>query len=588
MNPEPPLRHDSRHRILVRCLQVVSTIVAAMIVNVSTAGPVKVFILAGQSNMEGKAQVALLERQIHAPATRDLFAHYHDGGEWIEREDVWIKFLDRKGALTVGYGSPGRIGPELEFGHVMGERHDEQVLIIKAAWGGKSLFRDFRPPGAGLPEDTVLQRDLEQARRRSPDATMDEIKTSYSEFYRRMLDEVRSTLGDLKGEFPDYSGQGYELSGFVWFQGWNDMISHEYTAAYTENMVRFIRDVRRDLDAPGLPFVIGVMGVDGADDRTDLRPNPKKLAFKRAQAAAGSLPEFEGNVAIVQTDVFWDMEADAVFRKGWKEHKEEWDQVGSDFPYHYLGSPRTYSAIGGAFAKALIALEEGTYKQPPVPEDVANVPDSVRFDPVIRKIEGWTVHIDPALLEGDHADEGGRALTMLANHLQRIRILVKKPQLTKLQQIGIWIEHDHPRLNSMQYHPGVEWLINHGHDPRLVKMVHITQARELLSRQQMLKHPAVILHELAHGYHDQILGFDNPEVMEVFEKAKESGIYENVLLYTGARVKHYGLSNQMEYFAEGTEAYLYRNDFHPFVRAELEEFDPDLHELLEKIWGPAR
>ena len=123
-----------------------------------------------------------------------------------------------------------------------------------------------------------------------------------------------------------------------------------------------------------------------------------------------------------------------------------------------------------------------------------------------------------------------------------------------------------------------------GHDVRLAKKVHITRANQLLSREQMLKHPAVILHELAHGYHDQILGFEHPEVIAVFEAAKGSGSYEKVLLYTGAEVKHYGLNNHKEYFAEGTEAYFYRNDFFPFVRAELARHDPRLHDLLKKVW----
>ncbi len=232
--------------------------------------------------------------------------------------------------------------------------------------------------------------------------------------------------------------------------------------------------------------------------------------------------------------------------------------------------------------KALAQARSDAANAQPVPES------DVRFDPVVRDLEGWQVHIDPALLDGEHAEAGAAALAMLANHLQRIKILVPRPQLDDLQKVGIWIEHDHPRLKSMQYHPSRGWLVANRHDPRLTKMVHITQARELLSRQQMLKHPAVILHELAHGYHDQFLDFDNEEIIGVFEQAKAAGIYEQVLLYTGEQVKHYGLSNHKEYFAEGTEAYFYRNDFYPFVRAELKEFDPALHELLEKIWGPAK
>ena len=210
-----------------------------------------------------------------------------------------------------------------------------------------------------------------------------------------------------------------------------------------------------------------------------------------------------------------------------------------------------------------------------------------RFDPVLRDIEGWKVDVDPALIDGAHRNEGEKALSMLGNHLERIRLLVPADRLAQLQTIGIWIEHDHPRLNSMQYHPSRDWLVNHGHDPRLARKVHITQARELLSRSQMLKHPAVVLHELAHGFHDQILGFDQPEIVAAYEKARASGSYTNVLLYTGQKVKHYALTDPMEYFAEGTEAYFYRNDFYPFVRAELKEHDPTLHEMLVKVWGSA-
>jgi hypothetical protein len=208
----------------------------------------------------------------------------------------------------------------------------------------------------------------------------------------------------------------------------------------------------------------------------------------------------------------------------------------------------------------------------------------VRFHPVVRDIEGWTVSIEPALLDGPGQEEGARALTMLANHLQRIKILVPARPLADLQKVGIWIEHAHPRLGAMQYHPSEQWLVANGHERTLAKKVHITRAADLLSRQQMLKHPAVILHELAHAYHDQVLGFDHPEIIAAYQQARGAGSYENVLLYTGRRVRHYALTDHKEYFAEGTEAYFYRNDFYPFVRAELKEHDPVLHELLARIW----
>ena len=213
---------------------------------------------------------------------------------------------------------------------------------------------------------------------------------------------------------------------------------------------------------------------------------------------------------------------------------------------------------------------------------------AVRFDPVERDIEGWKVHVEPALLDGEHREEGAKALAMLANHLQRIKILLPAGPLEKMQKLEIWIEHSHPTLKSKQYHPSRDWLVANRHDPRLTRKVHIPQARDLLSREQMLKHPAVVLHELAHAYHDQILSFDHPEIIAAYEKAKAAGHYENVLAHTGKTVKHYGLTTRQEYFAEGTEAFFYRNDFYPFVRAELKAHDPALHDLLMKIWEPAQ
>ncbi|MGK0184951.1 MAG: hypothetical protein ACI9R3_000725 [Verrucomicrobiales bacterium] len=209
----------------------------------------------------------------------------------------------------------------------------------------------------------------------------------------------------------------------------------------------------------------------------------------------------------------------------------------------------------------------------------------VQFDPVERKIEGWTVHVDPALVEGVHAEEGARALKMLANHLQRITLLMPTAEkLAQMQELEIWIEREHLELKTMQYHPSPIWLRGKGYDPRLAKKVHIPVARQLVSREQLLKHPAVILHELAHAYHDQILSFDHPKIIEAFKRSADAGIYERVLLYTGDTVRHYALSNHKEFFAEGTEAYFYRNDFYPFVRAELKQHDPKFHDLLREIW----
>jgi hypothetical protein len=219
------------------------------------------------------------------------------------------------------------------------------------------------------------------------------------------------------------------------------------------------------------------------------------------------------------------------------------------------------------------------------PESQSETSVKKHFDPIVREIEGWKVHID---LDGEHSAEGTRALTMLASHLQRIAIMIPEDRLKQLQKLEIWIEHDHPEINVEPgpYHPGVGWLVERGYDPRLAKKVHITRAASLLERHQLAKHPSVILHELSHAFHDQILGgYDEPRILAAYNKAMEAGIYERVLDHTGRKVRAYAASTQMEYFAEGTEAYFDRNDFYPFVRAELKEHDPVLHDLLEEIWG---
>lgn len=149
------------------------------------------------------------------------------------------------------------------------------------------------------------------------------------------------------------------------------------------------------------------------------------------------------------------------------------------------------------------------------------------------------------------------------------------------------MEQGHPELVPMQYHPGADWLTERGYDPRLAKKVHVTRAAQLFSRDQMLKHPAVILHELAHAYHDQVLGFEDKDVLAAYENAMEKKLLDKVKIFDGREAPHYGGTNHKEYFAEATEAYLYRNDFFPFVAAELHEYDPKGFALMKKIWGEA-
>jgi len=327
---------------------------------VGAEGTVKVFILAGQSNMEGKAKNSLLDHQATDAKTKDLFAHLRKDGKWIVRDDVFIKFLKRSGGLTVGYGSPGRTGAELEFGTVMGDHFDEPVILIKAAWGGHSLYKLFRSPSAGMPSDEYFQAELvkaqertkknnEKRKRNDPLPTMADIKKPFGSSYRNMLAEVKEVFDSYETMFPALKGKKLEIAGFVWFQGWNDMYGIG-PDQYESNMKHFIKDVRKDLKAPKMPFVIAAMGQNGS------KPASGNMAVvKKAQFAMNDVPEFKGNVKTIATDVLIDKAAEALYPH-WRKRFEEWEKTGSDFGYHYMGSAIWFNRIGKAMGKAMLEL----------------------------------------------------------------------------------------------------------------------------------------------------------------------------------------------------------------------------------------
>ena len=321
--------------------------------------PVQVFVLAGQSNMEGKAPNSLLDFQATDPKTRDLFANLRKDDQWIVRDDVFIKFLERKGPLTIGYGSPGRTGPELEFGTAMGDHFKEPVVLVKAAWGGHSLYKLFRSPSAGFPADEVLQKELRQAQERvtknneknkknDPQPTLEDMKKGYGSSYRKMMAEVKAVMDGGGTLFPTLKGKKPQLAGFVWFQGWNDQYGAENE--YASNMKHFIDDVRKDLAAPKLPFVIAAMGQNGSKPAAGAM-----LTIREAQLSMNDIPEFKGNVRAFRTDLLVDKAAEELYPT-WQKNPEQWKQVGGDQGYHYLGSAIWFNRIGKAMGEAMLEL----------------------------------------------------------------------------------------------------------------------------------------------------------------------------------------------------------------------------------------
>lgn len=201
-----------------------------------------------------------------------------------------------------------------------------------------------------------------------------------------------------------------------------------------------------------------------------------------------------------------------------------------------------------------------------------------------RSVEGWTVHIDNRLL-GDDKQLGDHALRILANRLYDIKHVVPAEKVKLLQKVPIWLDKSHGKLRPAQYHPSKGWLKSNGYSEALARCVHIPVAADFSSVNHQRVQPWSVLHELAHAYHDQVLGFDHEEIRAAFVRFKESKKYESVLHINGNKTKHYGLTNEKEFFAEMTEAFFGQNDFYPFNRAELKRDEPELYDLLGRLWG---
>lgn len=280
----------------------------------------KVFILAGQSNMEGHGvikggpgQKGTLETLSKDPASAARYKHLlGKDGQWIVRVDVWLSYYGTKCPLTIGKSAArNSIGPEIGFGWVVGDYLDNQVLLIKFGPGGASLAGPWRPPSSG---------------------------GKVGGLYKSTIDSVKEQLKNLKKDFPAYDGKGYEIAGFGWHQGWNDGCSAAAVAEYEKNMVNFIKDVRKDLGAPKLPFVIGGSGFGGWGQSV-----PRRLGIMKAQEAAANREEFKGNVKYVETRGF--------FRDG--------DVSPRPIRYHWCCNAESHYLIGEGMGKAMVELLGG-------------------------------------------------------------------------------------------------------------------------------------------------------------------------------------------------------------------------------------
>jgi hypothetical protein len=200
-----------------------------------------------------------------------------------------------------------------------------------------------------------------------------------------------------------------------------------------------------------------------------------------------------------------------------------------------------------------------------------------------QTIEGWTVYVGAELRKDEHEALRERVVELLRVKLFDVRRVVPAKALVKLREVPIWVELKDKRFPGMCFHPSADWLRVNGYNPEKAGGVEIGNAENFLK--WTLHQPAMVLHELAHAYHHRVLGADHAELEAALRNAREKKLYERVLRYDGTRVRAYGMNNATEYFAESSEAYFGTNDFYPFVRAELEEHDPEMARLVKKLWG---
>jgi len=202
------------------------------------------------------------------------------------------------------------------------------------------------------------------------------------------------------------------------------------------------------------------------------------------------------------------------------------------------------------------------------------------------EIQGWTLHLDTRL-EQDQPEQTARALELLEEQLVFIKNVVPEQHIPQLQQVKLWFSPQYPGIGpKAEYHPSVGWLKDNGRNPDMARCVEFTNIS--IFEKEVKRMPVFVLHELAHAYHDQVLGFDHAEVEAAYEAAKSAGLYDQVQRGNGKIERAYAITNAKEYFAENTEAYFGQNDFFPFNATELKAHDPRMYSVLETIWGQPR
>ena len=319
---------------------------------------VKVFIIMGQSNTleMGKVKGDKEGSLEHAVKEEGLYPFMvDDAGDWTVREDV-------RNVHVMGSGGPGRtsvkrndwltvsggkIGIETGIGHQLGNAIDEPVLILKTAIGNRSLGWDLLPPGSPSYEYDLEVKDKATKKLQtktfvyagygqSPDkwekgTEPKAIGWKAGLQYDGDIARAKEVLSKLDEFYP--GAKGYEIAGFLWWQGDKDRYNEGHAAMYEKNLNNLIASLRKDFDAPKAKFVCATLG---QTSKENAKGNEKLiLDAMLAISDTSKYPELKGDVATVYTNPI---------------------SMGSSSNAHYGGNAKTYMNVGLAMGEAMVEL----------------------------------------------------------------------------------------------------------------------------------------------------------------------------------------------------------------------------------------
>jgi len=316
--------------------------------------PVKVFILLGQSNMLGFGKVTPEDKNgtlTYAVKAKNKYPHLvDDQGNWTERQDVrYVQVMHRNDNMSTLRNEwltvKGNIGPELQFGHIMGYSLDEPVLILKSCIGNRSLGWDLLPPGS---KQFEFEGKIYAGYGESPlswdkGTEPEPINWYAGKQYDDDIGNAKKVMANI-GEY--YPGATHcEVAGFVWWQGHKDQ-NPAHAGRYEQNLVHLIKTLRKDFDAPDAKFVLATIAFDG----WDLKGPGRTVANAQLAVSGetGMYPEFTGNVRTVEARGFW------------RDKRVSPSGAG----YHYNHNAETYMEVGDAMGRAMARMLNGETMTP--------------------------------------------------------------------------------------------------------------------------------------------------------------------------------------------------------------------------------